>query len=57
MDTSTGIRMDAEMVCRVANEFSALSVFDGVCATVAERFEFSAWNADCLVVRQDVKLV
>eukprot|EP00698_Gefionella_okellyi_P015603 TRINITY_DN4414_c0_g1_i1.p1 TRINITY_DN4414_c0_g1~~TRINITY_DN4414_c0_g1_i1.p1 ORF type:complete len:424 (+),score=102.25 TRINITY_DN4414_c0_g1_i1:1255-2526(+) len=49
VDTSTGVRMNVEMVARVAHAAGALSVFDGVCATVAERFEFAAWNADCLV--------
>jgi len=47
VDTSTGVRVDAEALCRAAREHGALSVFDGVCATAAERFEMGAWQADC----------
>jgi alanine-glyoxylate transaminase/serine-glyoxylate transaminase/serine-pyruvate transaminase len=46
VDTSTGVRIDAEMVCRAAREVDALTVFDGVCATVAETFEMQKWGAD-----------
>jgi len=46
VDTSTGVRVDAEAIARIAREHGALSVFDGVCATAAERFEMDAWGAD-----------
>ena len=46
VDTSTGVRVDAEALCRVASERDVLTVFDGVCATGGERFEMEAWNAD-----------
>jgi alanine-glyoxylate transaminase/serine-glyoxylate transaminase/serine-pyruvate transaminase len=46
VDTSTGVRVDPEPLCRLAREAGALSVFDGVCATAAERFEMAAWGAD-----------
>ena len=42
--------MDCEMVARVAREFDALSVHDGVCAAAAEVFEFSKWGADIYLV-------
>lgn len=46
VDTSTGVRVDPEPLCRLAREAGILSVFDGVCATAAERFEMAAWGAD-----------
>ena len=46
MDTSTGVRVDPEPLCRLAREAGVLSVFDGVCATAGERFEMAAWGAD-----------
>ena len=33
-------------MAQLAREHGALSVFDGVCATAAERFEMAAWHAD-----------
>ena len=46
VDTSTGVRVDPEPLCRLAREAGVLSVFDGVCATAGERFEMAAWGAD-----------
>jgi len=46
VDTSTGVRVDAKALAHVARERGALSVFDGVCATAAERFEMQSWGAD-----------
>ncbi len=46
VDTSTGVRVDPEPLCRAAREAGILSVFDGVCATAGERFEMDAWDAD-----------
>lgn len=46
VDTSTGVRVDAESLARLAQAHGALSVFDGVCATAAERFEMERWGAD-----------
>lgn len=46
VDTSTGVRADVEAIARLAGERGVLSVFDGVCATAAERFEMKAWGAD-----------
>lgn len=46
VDTSTGVRVDAEGLARLAREHGALSIFDGVCATAGERFEMEAWGAD-----------
>jgi alanine-glyoxylate transaminase / serine-glyoxylate transaminase / serine-pyruvate transaminase len=46
VDTSTGVRVDPEPLCRLAREAGILSVFDGVCATAGERFEMAAWGAD-----------
>lgn len=46
VDTSTGARVDPEPLARLAREREIISVFDGVCATGAERFEMSAWDAD-----------
>lgn len=46
VDTSTGVRVDPEPLCRLAHEAGALSVVDGVCATAGERFEMEAWGAD-----------
>ncbi|MFT7618357.1 MAG: alanine-glyoxylate transaminase/serine-glyoxylate transaminase/serine-pyruvate transaminase [Planctomycetota bacterium] len=46
VDTSTGVRVDAKGLCDLARAHGALTVFDGVCATAAERFEMAAWGAD-----------
>jgi alanine-glyoxylate transaminase/serine-glyoxylate transaminase/serine-pyruvate transaminase len=46
VDTSTGVRVDPEPLCRVARETGVLSIFDGVCATAGERFCLEDWGAD-----------
>lgn len=46
VDTSTGARVDAQAIAKAASKAGALSIFDGVCATVAESFEMEAWDAD-----------
>jgi len=46
VDTSTGALCDPQPLAALAEERGALSVFDGVCATAAERFEMDAWGAD-----------
>jgi alanine-glyoxylate transaminase / serine-glyoxylate transaminase / serine-pyruvate transaminase len=46
VDTSTGVRVDPEPLCRLAREAGVLAVFDGVCATAGERFAHEAWGAD-----------
>lgn len=46
VDTSTGVRVDAEAIAKIARERDILSVFDGVCATAGEAFEMAEWGAD-----------
>jgi len=46
VDTSTGVRVDAESLTRLAHQRGILSIFDGVCATAAERFHMDEWGAD-----------
>jgi alanine-glyoxylate transaminase/serine-glyoxylate transaminase/serine-pyruvate transaminase len=46
VDTSTGVRVDARALAELSRSHDVLSVFDGVCATAAERFEMEAWGAD-----------
>ncbi|MEO1271786.1 MAG: aminotransferase class V-fold PLP-dependent enzyme, partial [Myxococcota bacterium] len=46
VDTSTGVRIKPEPLARAASERGVLSIFDGVCATIGERFEMAAWGAD-----------
>jgi alanine-glyoxylate transaminase / serine-glyoxylate transaminase / serine-pyruvate transaminase len=46
VDTSTGVRVDAEAIAGLARSQEILSVFDGVCATAGERFAMEAWGAD-----------
>ncbi|MGH2541857.1 MAG: pyridoxal-phosphate-dependent aminotransferase family protein, partial [Ardenticatenaceae bacterium] len=46
VDTSTGVRVDAEGLARLARDYKVLSIFDGVCATGGERFEQQGWGAD-----------
>ena len=46
VDTSTGVRVDPAALAALARDREVLSVFDGVCATGAERFEMEAWGAD-----------
>ena len=46
VDTSTGVRVDAQGLAKVAREHGVLSIFDGICATAGERFEQGGWGAD-----------
>src|SRR4051812_23153827 len=46
VDTSTGVRIDPEPLCRLARGAGILTVFDGVCATAGERFDMADWDAD-----------
>ncbi|TNE88200.1 MAG: alanine--glyoxylate aminotransferase family protein [Deltaproteobacteria bacterium] len=46
VDTSTGVRTDAEALAKLARNRDVLSIFDGVCATAGERFDMEAWGAD-----------
>lgn len=46
VDTSTGVRVDVEGICKIADEHDAFTIFDGVCATAGERFEMENWGAD-----------
>ena len=46
VDTSTGALCDPRPLAAIARARGALSIFDGVCATAAERFEMDAWGAD-----------
>jgi alanine-glyoxylate transaminase / serine-glyoxylate transaminase / serine-pyruvate transaminase len=46
VDTSTGVRVDAEGIARVANANGALVVLDGVCAIGGERLEMEKWGVD-----------
>jgi alanine-glyoxylate transaminase / serine-glyoxylate transaminase / serine-pyruvate transaminase len=46
VDTSTGVKIDAEGISKAARMRGVLSVFDGVCATAAERFMMADWGAD-----------
>lgn len=46
VDTSTGARVVVPEIIDVAREHDALTIFDGVCATVGESFEMEAWGAD-----------
>lgn len=46
VDTSTGVRTDAQTLAALARNHGVLSVFDGVCATAGEVFEQTAWDAD-----------
>lgn len=46
VDTSTGVRVDAAGLCAAAQEHGVLTVFDGVCATGAERLETDRWGVD-----------
>jgi alanine-glyoxylate transaminase/serine-glyoxylate transaminase/serine-pyruvate transaminase len=46
VDTSTGALCDPRPLAALARARGVLSIFDGVCATAAERFEMDAWGAD-----------
>lgn len=46
VDTSTGVRVDAEGIARVAKASGALVVLDGVCAVAGERLEMEKWGVD-----------
>lgn len=46
VDTSTGVRADVTGIAAAVRAAGALFVVDGVCATGAERFDFTALGAD-----------
>ncbi len=46
VDTSTAVRVDPGPLAALARGRGVLSVFDGVCATGAERFDMAGWDAD-----------
>ena len=46
VDTSTGVRMDAQAVARIARAGGAMTVVDGVCATAAERLSMENGDVD-----------
>ena len=46
VDTSTGALCDPQPLASLARARGVLSIFDGVAATAAERFEMEAWGAD-----------
>lgn len=46
VDTSTGVRADAQGFATVAASHGVLSIFDGVCATAGEGFFMEEWGAD-----------
>lgn len=49
VDTSTGVRSDAQGILALARRHGALSVVDGVCATAGEPLEQGAWGADVVL--------
>lgn len=49
VDTSTGVRTDAQGLAALCRETGTLSVFDGICATAAETFEQRDWGADVVL--------
>lgn len=46
VDTSTGVAANIEELAALAQEYDALSVVDGVCATAGAEFRQSAWGVD-----------
>lgn len=46
VDTSTGVCSDVEELAALAQEYNALSLVDGVCATAGAEFRQSAWGVD-----------
>jgi alanine-glyoxylate transaminase/serine-glyoxylate transaminase/serine-pyruvate transaminase len=46
VDTSTGVRVDVEALSRLAHEYDALVVVDGVCAIGGEEFHGDTWGVD-----------
>lgn len=49
VDTSTGVATDVEELAALAQEYGALSVVDGVCATAGAEFRQTAWGVDVCV--------
>jgi alanine-glyoxylate transaminase / serine-glyoxylate transaminase / serine-pyruvate transaminase len=49
VDTSTGVLSDVKGIARLARQYGALSLVDGVCATGAEEFRQSDWGVDACV--------
>ncbi len=46
VDTSTGVRMDAQAVAKIAERVGAMTVVDGVCATAAEPLSMASGEVD-----------
>src|SRR5579859_3520437 len=49
VDTSTGVRIDVAPLGRLAREFGALVVVDGVCTIGGEDFHGDAWGVDLVL--------
>jgi alanine-glyoxylate transaminase / serine-glyoxylate transaminase / serine-pyruvate transaminase len=49
VDTSTGVLSDVKGIARLARQYGALSLVDGVCATAAEEFRQTDWGVDACV--------
>ena len=45
-ETSTGVKSDAETLCRISREYDCLSIVDAVTALGGIELETDAWNAD-----------
>jgi alanine-glyoxylate transaminase/serine-glyoxylate transaminase/serine-pyruvate transaminase len=46
VDTSTGVRSDLPALARLAHEYDALVVVDGVCSIGGEEYHGDAWHVD-----------
>ena len=46
VDTSTGVRLDVELLSKLARERDVLVVVDGVCSIGGEEFHGDAWGVD-----------
>lgn len=49
VDTSTGVLNDVPTLARLAHQYGALCVVDGVCSIAAEELRFDEWGVDVAV--------
>ncbi len=49
VDTATGVRIDPKPIAKLAQQYGALSVLDGVCSVAGEEIRQEAWGLDVVL--------
>ena len=49
VDTSTGVLVDPEPIAKLAQQYGALSILDGICSVAGEELKQEEWGVDVVV--------